>query len=386
MAATIETASPTPGSNEISTPSTPSFDSSLTTPTTDVELAAVDQKQTKTNNKKPRKSYTKKDPNSTTKKQSKKDSKKEKKEKENNIINDDNEANNDTNENEHENENEIEDEDDIEEGGDSPSKRKSDSLNFPLPQGTLPPRKRAKTETEKEQRRVERILRNRLAAHASREKKRKHVEELETKCSELTDENQSLNEQVEELQKLRQTDQRNLQNYETKFAMLMSLIESARHTNDWSVIDRSLINPMVSPPPSVHNSPRTKSPILSPNMGCCSPSNLVMDDLAMVNKVNNPNNGKEYDEPLFSDSEVDTSVVIKKEKVEEEEDQAMDIDSKEYTHQQVLKQVNKKRKNDGLYKMHYPAEVCKDQQRLKVHHHSLNKLFQSNLNLKLQHH
>jgi transcriptional activator HAC1 len=44
---------------------------------------------------------------------------------------------------------------------------------------SLPPRKRAKTKEEKEQRRVERILRNRRAAHASREKKRKHVEYLE---------------------------------------------------------------------------------------------------------------------------------------------------------------------------------------------------------------
>lgn len=45
---------------------------------------------------------------------------------------------------------------------------------------SLPPRKRAKTKEEKEQRRVERILRNRRAAHASREKKRKHVEYLES--------------------------------------------------------------------------------------------------------------------------------------------------------------------------------------------------------------
>ncbi|KAH3675179.1 hypothetical protein WICMUC_002835 [Wickerhamomyces mucosus] len=45
---------------------------------------------------------------------------------------------------------------------------------------SLPPRKRAKTKEEKEQRRVERILRNRKAAHASREKKRKHVEFLES--------------------------------------------------------------------------------------------------------------------------------------------------------------------------------------------------------------
>ncbi|KAG7893049.1 hypothetical protein KL936_001223 [Ogataea polymorpha] len=54
-----------------------------------------------------------------------------------------------------------------------------------LPFGTLPPRKRAKTEEEKEQRRVERILRNRRAAHASREKKRRHVEYLENYVTDL---------------------------------------------------------------------------------------------------------------------------------------------------------------------------------------------------------
>lgn len=47
---------------------------------------------------------------------------------------------------------------------------------------TLPPRKRAKTKEEKEQRRIERILRNRKAAHHSREKKRLHLQVLEHKC------------------------------------------------------------------------------------------------------------------------------------------------------------------------------------------------------------
>lgn len=50
---------------------------------------------------------------------------------------------------------------------------------------SLPPRKRARTQEEKEQRRVERILRNRRAAHASREKKRKHVEHLESHVGDL---------------------------------------------------------------------------------------------------------------------------------------------------------------------------------------------------------
>ncbi|SCU90893.1 LANO_0D10198g1_1 [Lachancea nothofagi CBS 11611] len=48
---------------------------------------------------------------------------------------------------------------------------------------TLPPRKRAKTKEEKEQRRIERILRNRRAAHQSREKKRLHLQHLERKAA-----------------------------------------------------------------------------------------------------------------------------------------------------------------------------------------------------------
>ncbi|SCW00078.1 LAFE_0B08966g1_1 [Lachancea fermentati] len=48
---------------------------------------------------------------------------------------------------------------------------------------TLPPRKRAKTKEEKEQRRIERILRNRRAAHQSREKKRLHLQFLEKKAT-----------------------------------------------------------------------------------------------------------------------------------------------------------------------------------------------------------
>ncbi|CCK70582.1 transcription factor HAC1 KNAG_0E03230 [Huiozyma naganishii CBS 8797] len=48
---------------------------------------------------------------------------------------------------------------------------------------SLPPRKRARTSEEKEQRRVERIMRNRRAARQSRERKRRHMEFLERKCA-----------------------------------------------------------------------------------------------------------------------------------------------------------------------------------------------------------
>lgn len=57
-------------------------------------------------------------------------------------------------------------------------KRKSWGQELPEPKTTLPPRKRAKTEDEKEQRRIERIKRNRAAAHNSRERKRQETEVL----------------------------------------------------------------------------------------------------------------------------------------------------------------------------------------------------------------
>ncbi|UNI22346.1 transcription factor that binds to CRE motif [Purpureocillium takamizusanense] len=64
-------------------------------------------------------------------------------------------------------------------------KRKSWGQVLPEPKTNLPPRKRAKTEDEKEQRRVERVLRNRRAAQSSRERKRLEVEALEKKTKEL---------------------------------------------------------------------------------------------------------------------------------------------------------------------------------------------------------
>ena len=57
-------------------------------------------------------------------------------------------------------------------------KRKSWGQTLPEPKTTLPPRKRAKTDDEKEQRRIERIKRNRAAAHNSRERKRQEAEVL----------------------------------------------------------------------------------------------------------------------------------------------------------------------------------------------------------------
>ncbi|KAI1101890.1 hypothetical protein F4804DRAFT_314771 [Jackrogersella minutella] len=87
-------------------------------------------------------------------------------------------------------------------------KRKSWGQVLPEPKTNLPPRKRAKTEDEKEQRRVERVLRNRRAAQSSRERKRQEVEALEQRNQQLEDllrNQQKTNEMLmDELNKLRQ--------------------------------------------------------------------------------------------------------------------------------------------------------------------------------------
>ena len=60
-------------------------------------------------------------------------------------------------------------------------------------------RKRAKTEDEKEQRRVERVLRNRRAAQSSRERKRLETEALEKKNQDLADQLDQANRMIAEL-------------------------------------------------------------------------------------------------------------------------------------------------------------------------------------------
>jgi len=71
-------------------------------------------------------------------------------------------------------------------------KRKSWGQQLPEPKTNLPPRKRAKTEDEKEQRRVERVLRNRRAAQSSRERKRQEVEALEAEKMAIEQRNREL--------------------------------------------------------------------------------------------------------------------------------------------------------------------------------------------------
>lgn len=78
-------------------------------------------------------------------------------------------------------------------------KRKSWGQVLPEPKTSLPPRKRAKTEDEKEQRRIERVKRNRLAAHNSRERKRQEYELLQAEKDQTEAKLKSYKDQMEKM-------------------------------------------------------------------------------------------------------------------------------------------------------------------------------------------
>ncbi|EKV08490.1 Transcriptional activator hacA [Penicillium digitatum PHI26] len=79
-------------------------------------------------------------------------------------------------------------------------KRKSWGQELPTPKTNLPPRKRAKTDDEKEQRRIERVLRNRAAAQTSRERKRLEMEKLETEKIRMEQQNQFLIQRLSQME------------------------------------------------------------------------------------------------------------------------------------------------------------------------------------------
>merc|ERR1711939_583566 len=71
---------------------------------------------------------------------------------------------------------------------------------FVTPTTTLPPGKRARTVEEKEQRRIERIIRNRKSAKESRKRKREELSMLAVENVALKETNELLRKQIEELQ------------------------------------------------------------------------------------------------------------------------------------------------------------------------------------------
>jgi hypothetical protein len=79
-------------------------------------------------------------------------------------------------------------------------KRKSWGQVLPEPKTSLPPRKRAKTEDEKEQRRIERVKRNRLAAHNSRERKRQEYDLLQEEKDRMESDLQSYKDKLAKME------------------------------------------------------------------------------------------------------------------------------------------------------------------------------------------
>lgn len=128
-------------------------------------------------------------------------------------------------------------------------KRKSWGQELPTPKTNLPPRKRAKTDDEKEQRRIERVLRNRAAAQTSRERKRLEMEKLETEKIRMEEQNQFL------LQRLTQMEVEN-NRLSQQVAQLSAKVRSSRSTTPIS-------NQASSPPPVPAI---TESPTLTPTL------------------------------------------------------------------------------------------------------------------------
>ncbi|KAJ6175088.1 hypothetical protein N7485_004893 [Penicillium canescens] len=79
-------------------------------------------------------------------------------------------------------------------------KRKSWGQELPIPKTNLPPRKRAKTDDEKEQRRIERVLRNRAAAQTSRERKILEMEKLFIEKIRMEQQNQFLFQRLSQME------------------------------------------------------------------------------------------------------------------------------------------------------------------------------------------
>ncbi|RQM07121.1 hypothetical protein DH86_00003466, partial [Scytalidium sp. 3C] len=109
-------------------------------------------------------------------------------------------------------------------------KRKSWGQQLPEPKTNLPPRKRAKTEDEKEQRRVERVLRNRRAAQSSRERKRLEVEALEAAKQAVEQRNRDLELRLAEMEARNLMLQRELE----QFTGLRTSVSSPRHSEQFS--------------------------------------------------------------------------------------------------------------------------------------------------------
>lgn len=141
-------------------------------------------------------------------------------------------------------------------------KRKSWGQVLPEPKTSLPPRKRAKTEDEKEQRRIERVKRNRLAAHNSRERKRQETEHLQQQKDALEAEMNALRAKAAKADKYEAELQRWHNKYPGEVAELSDLTFSFTETADTINPTQSLAN---------FPSPESMDSMDSPRDSSCQP-------------------------------------------------------------------------------------------------------------------
>ncbi|KAH8154168.1 uncharacterized protein LAJ45_01936 [Morchella importuna] len=111
-------------------------------------------------------------------------------------------------------------------------KRKSWGQVLPTPTTNLPPRKRAKTEPEKEQRRIERVIRNRQAAQTSRERKRLEYEALEKAKAALEVDNNELKSKLSLTERENIELAQRLSNLEQQVKMFQDTMNVARQIAD----------------------------------------------------------------------------------------------------------------------------------------------------------
>jgi len=167
------------------------------------------------------------------------------------------------------------DETDLEEKKPS-KKRKSWGQELPTPKTNLPPRKRAKTEDEKEQRRIERVLRNRAAAQTSRERKRLQVEKLEGEKLLVEEQNNFL------IQRLAQMEAEN-NRLNRQIAQLSAEIRSSRGSSPKSATSDYSASPTLTPTLFKHeheDAPLEKIPWPTPSSAAftISPKPIDLDE------------------------------------------------------------------------------------------------------------
>ncbi|MCJ1263007.1 hypothetical protein MMC22_002877 [Lobaria immixta] len=132
-------------------------------------------------------------------------------------------------------------------------KRKSWGQELPTPKTNLPPRKRAKTDDEKEQRRIERVLRNRQAAQSSRERKRQEVEKLEGEKSAIEQQNQRLKERLLAVE-------------HEKFQLAQQVAKMAAKLSAFKSKNRRMGSITTSPTPSCAASPSLGAELCQPGI------------------------------------------------------------------------------------------------------------------------